>query len=106
MMRMFYVIHREMMFQVQHQEEDDTRNMVHLSDSVIHGLKPVMIRTVDIEVATIAVSLVRDIGADELWLAFWNGESIFDIYIPDLSSAQGIARSHTHTSCVPCLNSL
>ncbi|CAC5414976.1 unnamed protein product [Mytilus coruscus] len=55
-------------------EEAYTRNMVHVSDAVKHGLKRVMIRTVNTEVAVIAVLLFRDIWVDELWLAFGSGK--------------------------------
>ncbi|CAC5391639.1 unnamed protein product [Mytilus coruscus] len=76
-------------------EEADTRIMVHLSDAVKHGLKRVMIRTVDTDVAVIAVSPFRKIGADELWLAFGSGKSFRYISIHELSNALGIEISHT-----------
>ncbi|CAC5385431.1 unnamed protein product [Mytilus coruscus] len=72
------------------------RIMLHVSDAVKHGLKRVMIRTVDTDVAVIAVSLFRDdIGADEPWLAFGSGKSFRYISIHDLPNALGIERSHT-----------
>lgn len=40
--------------------------MVHVSDAVKHELKRVMIRTVVNDDAVTTVSLIRDIGVDEL----------------------------------------
>ena len=51
-----------------------------------------MTRTVDTDVAVIAVSLFRDIGADELWLVFGCGKSFRYISIHDLSNARLLER--------------
>ncbi|CAC5372613.1 unnamed protein product [Mytilus coruscus] len=75
-------------------KDADTRIMVHVSDAVKHGLKRVMIRTADTDVAVIAVSLFHEIGADELRLAFGSGKSFRYISIHDLSNALGIEISH------------
>ncbi|CAC5362286.1 ADGRB1 [Mytilus coruscus] len=89
-------------------EEADTRIKMHVSDAVKHRLNLVMTRTVDTDVAVIAVSLFRDIGADELWLAFGSGKSFRYISIDDLSNALGIEILHVcwkrncvETSCPP-----
>ena len=48
----------------------------HVSDAVIHRLNWLMTWTVDTDAAVIAVSLFRDMGADELWLVFGSGKSL------------------------------
>ena len=54
-----------------------------------HELKRVMIRTVVTDYAVITVSLLRDIGIDELWIVFGRAKNFELISINDLSNALG-----------------
>ena len=54
-------------------EEADTRMFVHASDGAQHGMKKILLRTVDTDVVVISISLAQKIGCECLWLAFGTG---------------------------------
>ena len=54
-------------------EEADTRMFLHAAEGARHGMKKIMLRTVDTDVVVISISLAKKIGCDSLWLAFGTG---------------------------------
>lgn len=48
-------------------EEADTRMMLHLADAVTGGLEKILIRTVDTDVVTLAISAATRMDVLELW---------------------------------------
>ena len=55
-------------------EEADTRIFVHCLDSVRESNKMLLIRTVDTDLAVIAISVFRRLSASEIWIAFRSGK--------------------------------
>ena len=56
-------------------EEADTRMIVHVADAVDKGRNSTMIRTVDTDVAVLAVAAVHTLGIKELWVSFGTGKN-------------------------------
>ena len=56
-------------------EEADTRMLLHAADGIKQGCKRIPIRTVDKDVAVLAVSFASKLDCDGLWLAFGTGKS-------------------------------
>ena len=56
-------------------EEEDTGIMVHVADHVAQGYKKVTIRTLDIDVVVLAVSVVIPLNISELWIVFGTGKT-------------------------------
>ena len=54
-------------------EEADTRMFVHALDGARHGMKKILLRTVDTDVVALSISLAQKIGCECLWLAFGTG---------------------------------
>ena len=51
-------------------EETDTRMMLHVKDAAVCGHQRVIIRTIDTDIVTLAISILYIIPDLELWLAF------------------------------------
>ena len=61
-------------------EEADTRLFIHAGDAARKGHRKLCIRTVDTDVAVLAIAMFNQINLDELWLAF--GTKAHFRYIP------------------------
>ena len=89
-------------------EEADTRICVHTRDAAIEGCKALVVKSNDIDIVVIAVSVlpqVREIGVETLWTAFGHGVGMKWIPIHQLPNALGRARAsgimyfHGFTGC-------
>ena len=74
-------------------EEADARMMVHVADAVDKGHNSIMIRTVDINVAVLAVAVVHTLGIKELWVSFGTGKNHKILPTHRYASALGPVRS-------------
>ena len=61
-------------------EEADTHLFIHAGDAACKGHRKLCIRTVDTDVAVLAIAILNQINVDELWLAF--GTKAHFRYIP------------------------
>ena len=86
-------------------EEADTRMFVHAADAVNQGCQKIMIRTVDTDVVTIAVSVIASIDITELWVAFGTGRHLRYIPAHSIALSLGAVKSkvlpmfHAYTGC-------
>ena len=89
-------------------EEADTRVFLHAKDAVQEGFKTVMISASDTDVLVIAVatfSQLQELGLQELWLAFGQGQNLKWIPVHELTSTltperhSGILFFHAFTGC-------
>ena len=70
-------------------EEADTRIILHVHLSSQSGYYRVMIRTTDKDVLTLAVSKMKEIDVDEVWIAFATGKHFRYLAIHDIASHLG-----------------
>ena len=63
--------------------------MLHLKDIVVEGNSKVSIRTVDADVAVLAIKAMECLGIIELWVAFGVGESFRLIATNEIANALG-----------------
>lgn len=91
-----------------HHEEADTRIFVHVKSAVIQGHKSVMIKANDTDVVVIALhsmSFLKNLGLQNLWLAYGQGKHTCWIPMHELlesvglSKASGILYFHAFTGC-------
>jgi len=54
-------------------EEADTRLILHAHHAALNGFRSIVIKSVDTEVAVLAIANYSKIGCSELWLAFGTG---------------------------------
>ena len=87
-------------------EEDDSRMLLHVSHAANHGHHNILIKTVDIDVVVLAVSVAQGLlPEDELWLAFGTGNSFRYLAAHEIAaglgpeSAQALPMFHTLTGC-------
>ena len=89
-------------------EEADTRIFLHAKDAVESGFKTIMINANDTDVLVLAVALfssLKEVGLQELWLAFGQGRFLKWIPVHQLATSlspeksQGILFFHAFTGC-------
>ena len=86
-------------------EEADTRIILHVLLASQSGYRRVMIRTIDTDVVTLAVSKMQDIDVDEVWIAFGTGKHFRYLPIHDIAShlrpqrAKALPMLHAITGC-------
>ena len=68
-----------------HQEEADTRIMLHLKNASKDGHTKAYVRTVDTDVVILAISFFQQLGLEELWVGFGTGPTYKDIPVHELS---------------------
>src|ERR1700759_5566651 len=79
--------------------------LLHACDASRHGMKPVMIRTVDTDVVVISVSCMDGLNLQSLWIAFGTGKQFRYISIHELSRSLGPQKAralpllHAITGC-------
>ena len=73
-------------------EEADTWMFVHAADAVNQGCQKIMIRTVDTDVVTIAVSVIPSINITELWVAFGTGHHLRYIPVHSIALSLGAVK--------------
>ena len=76
-----------------HQEEADTRLLLHVSDCVQNGNKRLLLRTVDTYVIVIAVAMSQHMNYPKLWIAFGMGKTFSYIPIHGLAESLGPSKS-------------
>ena len=54
-------------------EEADTRMLFHVAEAALQGCDTAIIRTVDTDVVVTCISLLPELGIEELWLSFGIG---------------------------------
>ena len=78
---------------------------VHASDGAQHGMKKILLRTVDTDVVIIAISLATKICCESLWLAFGTGTSFRYLDATAMAQALGVEKCkalpafHALTGC-------
>ena len=86
-------------------EEAETRIFVHCLDSVKESNKKPFIRTVDTDVAVIAISVFHRLSASEIWIAFRSGEAFRYIEVHKIAAVLGPEKTlalpafHALTGC-------
>ncbi|KAI8503415.1 hypothetical protein Bbelb_192360 [Branchiostoma belcheri] len=86
-------------------EEADSRIMVHVADAAAEGFRKIMVRTVDTDVAVLAVAAVQQLGEIELWIAFGTGKEFRYIPAHEICESLGPQKSmalpvfHAFTGC-------
>jgi len=89
-------------------EEADTRIFVHARNAAEEGSKVLMIKANDTDVLVIAISVLsalQDIGLQQLWVAFGQGQHLKWIAVHDLQNSIGPEKSkgilffHAFTGC-------
>lgn len=88
-------------------EESDTRLFVHARDATEAGSKVIMVKANDTDVLVIAVSVMpalKELGLQQLWLAFGQGQSLRWIPVHELccslaEKCRGILFFHAFTGC-------
>ena len=86
-------------------EEADTRIFVQCLDSVGESNKRLLIRTVDTDLAVIAISLSRRLSASEIWIAFRSGKAFRYIEVHKIAAGLGPEKTlalpafHALTGC-------
>ena len=75
------------------QEEADSCIFLHVADAVYEGLQKVTIRTVDTDVVVLAVSFVKQLPIQELWIAFETGRSFKYIAAHVINNGLGIDKA-------------
>ena len=80
-------------------EEADTRMFVHASHAVQHGLRKILLRTVDTDVVVISTSMALKFDCERLWLAFGTGNTFR--YIDATAMAQSLGGDKC-TACFSC----
>lgn len=79
--------------------------MLHLADAERHGLKTVVIRTVDTDVVVLAIESVNRLNLDALWILFGTGKHLRYIAAHDIARELGPDRCvalpmfHAMTGC-------
>ena len=58
-----------------YQEEADSHIFLHVANAVNEGLQKVTIRTVETDVVVLAVSFIKQLPIQELWISFCTGRS-------------------------------
>ena len=74
-------------------EEADKRIFVHCLDSVRESNKRLLIRTVDTDVAVIAIYVFRRLSASEIWIAFRSGKAFRYIEVYKIAAGLGPEKS-------------
>ncbi|KAJ8397883.1 hypothetical protein AAFF_G00435720 [Aldrovandia affinis] len=72
-----------------HEEEADTRILLHVQDAVRQGYTKVSIRTVDTDVVILAVAAAGRLDIDELWVAFATGKNFRYLAAHEMAVALG-----------------
>ena len=92
-------------FQPCNHEEADSRMFVHAYDAARNGYKKLLIRTVDTDVAVLAITNFAKLGVDELWVGYGLGKHLKNIPAHIILSNLGIRKSqaltgfHSFTGC-------
>ena len=74
-------------------EEADTRMFVYATDGAEHGMDKNIIRTVDIDVVVICISMAQTIGCECLWFAFGTGTSPTFRYLDATAMAEALGNA-------------
>ena len=78
---------------------------VYATDGAEHGMNKLILRTVDIYVVVIGISMAQTIGCDCLWFAFGTGTSPTFRYIDATAMAQALGNDKMWWPfCIPCLD--
>ena len=86
-------------------EEADSRMMLHLADAVNEGDNKVLLRTVDTDIAVLAVAMMaKPQNIQELWLVFGTGQHLR--YIPAHEIADSLGPQISGSPYVPCIHGL
>ena len=87
-------------------EEADSRMLLHVSHAANNGHHNILIKTVDIDVVVLTVSVAQGLlPEDELWLAFGTGKSFRYLAAHEIAAglgperAQALPMFHTLTGC-------
>ena len=65
---------------------------VHVSDGAEHGMKKIILRTIDSDVVVISISMAQKIGCDCLWFAFGTGTTFRHLDATAMAQAHGDAK--------------
>ena len=88
-----------------HDEEADTRMLLHMEDAMKQGYTKVSIRTVDTDVVVLAMAAAERLSIDQLWVAFCTGKSFRFLAADEMAQAlgpdkcRGLPAFHAFTGC-------
>ena len=88
-----------------HQEEDDTRMMLHLHHAADPGHTKAYLRTGDTDVVILAIYHFHELGLTEMWIGFGSGKTFKEIPIHHICQQLGSQRCqallffHSYTGC-------
>jgi len=86
-------------------EEADTRILLHVEHAGRHGLKRVMIRTMDTDVLVLAIGTYSKLSLEELWVSFGTGKCLKYFSVHTIATRLGDDRAralpgfHAFTGC-------
>jgi hypothetical protein len=86
-------------------EEADTRILLHVEHAGRHGLKRVMIRTMDTDVLVLAIGKYSKLSLEELWVSFGTGKGLKYFPVHTIATRLGDDRAralpgfHAFTGC-------
>ena len=81
------------------QEEADTRIVLHAQDPAKRGCNRVMARIVDTDVVVLCVSMMEQMDATKLWIAFGVGKGFRYLSAESISHASGKEKSKDLFRC-------
>ena len=88
-----------------HQEEADTRMLLHLQHAAVQGHTKAYLRTVDTDVVVLAIYHFHELGLTELWVGFGSGKTFKEIPIHHICQQLGSQHCkallffHAYTGC-------
>lgn len=95
---------RDGLMQCSH-EEADTRILLHALDASQCGYRKILIRTIDTDIVVLAVSEVKDMDIDEMWIAFGMGKHYRFLPVHDIAvqleadKCRALPMFHAITGC-------
>ena len=74
-------------------EEADTRLMIHARDASIKVHGRIKIRSNDIDVVVLAVSVASSLSLEEFWVTYGSGKNVRDILVHAVAASLGPAKA-------------
>ena len=74
-------------------EEKDMQTILHALDASQRRHRKILIRTIDSDVVVLAVSKVKDMDVDEMWIAFGMGKHLRFLPVHDIAVQLGADKS-------------
>ena len=75
-------------------EEADTRLMLHCLHAAMHGMRRIVVRTVDTDVVVLAIAFFDRLSVEQLWIYFGVGRHTRLIAVHDVAAVLGPQKCH------------